>query len=338
MAAKLGATTAYVGFSGATGGGVSTQQISNFSYTGGPPVGIYSNAVVLAAATTSVIEVGATASAPNVTMGSLTAGSGPASTLTVTPAPTVPANQSYNLTFGSTLLNGDVALSVANNGAGAGTLTLGGLSDGGVSRRIAFSGPGRLRLASAAGRLSASTAVSVTGGTLELAGSTSALSSGSNRVNVLNNSAAPGILVSGPNQQVGDIDGSGTTQVNAGSDLTANHIIQSALVIGGAASNPGLVTIDPSDASGNPLGQPSGFALAGSVTPNDHFGVGGISSAHLSSGDNIELAALSTRNLDAGGNLSAVPEPSTLLLVLVTVTGLVCQRFALRRRARYKNS
>ncbi len=228
VAATLGATTAYVGFSGATGGGVSTQQISNFSYTGGPPVGIYSNAVALAAATTSVIEVGATASAPNVTMGSLTAGSGPASTLTVTPASTVPANQAYNLTFGSTLLNGDVALSVANNGAGAGTLTLGGLSDGGVSRRIAFSGPGRLRLASAAGRLSASTAVSVTGGTLELAGSVSALSIGSNRVNITNYSNSTGLLVSGTNQIVGNIDGSGTTQVNAGSDLTANHIVQNA--------------------------------------------------------------------------------------------------------------
>jgi hypothetical protein len=48
-------------------------------------------------------------------------------------------------------------------------------------------------------------------------------------------------------------DGSGTAQVNAGSDLTANRIIQEALVIGGTKSSPGLVTIDASDVSGNPL-------------------------------------------------------------------------------------
>ena len=77
------------------------------------------------------------------------------------------------------------------------------------------------------------------GATLELAGSVSALSSGASRVNIVNNSsAAAGLLVSGTHQRVGNIDGSGTTQVNAGSDLTANHIIQNALVIGGAAGSP----------------------------------------------------------------------------------------------------
>jgi hypothetical protein len=41
--------------------------------------------------------------------------------------------------------------------------------------------------------------------------------------------------------------------VNTGSDLTANRIVQEALVIGGTKSSPGLVTIDASDVSGNPL-------------------------------------------------------------------------------------
>jgi hypothetical protein len=79
------------------------------------------------------------------------------------------------------------------------------------------------------------------------------LANGPNRVNITNNSHSPGILVAGTNQQVGNIDGSGTTRVNAGSDLTADHIIQSALVIGGTSKNPGLVTIDASDSSGNSL-------------------------------------------------------------------------------------
>ena len=73
-------------------------------------------------------------------------------------------------------------------------------------------------------------------------------------MHVVNDSTAAGIVVSGTNQVVGNIDGSGTTQVNAGSDLTANHIIQTALVIGGTAGNPALVTIAASDAGGAPLG------------------------------------------------------------------------------------
>jgi hypothetical protein len=71
--------------------------------------------------------------------------------------------------------------------------------------------------------------------------------------NINNSSAAAGLLVSGTNKVVGNIDGSGTTQVNAGSDLTANHIIQNSLLIGGVAGSPALVTIAASDASGNPL-------------------------------------------------------------------------------------
>ena len=50
-----------------------------------------------------------------------------------------------------------------------------------------------------------------------------------NRVNITNSSTTPaGLLVSGTNQQVGNISGSGTTQVNAGSSLTANDIVQGA--------------------------------------------------------------------------------------------------------------
>jgi hypothetical protein len=49
------------------------------------------------------------------------------------------------------------------------------------------------------------------------------------------------------------IEGPGNLTVNAGSSLTANHIVQSALVIGGTAGSPATVTIAASDSSGNPL-------------------------------------------------------------------------------------
>ncbi|HEV2971100.1 MAG TPA: autotransporter-associated beta strand repeat-containing protein [Pirellulales bacterium] len=176
------------------------------------------------------------------------------------------------------------------------------------------------------------TAVVSSGATLELAGSVSALANGSNRVNVINNSNAPGILVSGTNQQVGNIDGSGTTQVNAGSDLTANHIVQSALVIGGTSKNPGLVTIDASDASGNPLGESSGFALADSLTPSAPFGEGVNNSANLTTTatDSPAPTPITAGDSDLIGNASSVPEPSTLLLALFAVLGVVTTRLARR--------
>ncbi len=167
--------------------------------------------------------------------------------------------------------------------------------------------------------------------TLELAGTVSALASSTNRVTVVNNStASAGLLVSGTNQVVGSIDGSGTTQVDAGVSLTANHIIQNALLICGASGSPVLVTIDASDASGNPLGQSSGLALADSMMLSGPFEAGEISSANQSSGDGIDLAALSAGNPTVGGDLSPVPEPSTLLLVLLAQSVMIGQRIALR--------
>ena len=109
---------------------------------------------------------------------------------------------------------------------------------------MAIGDSGILRFKATNGAASVGTAVTATvsnSATLELAGSVSSLSAGGNRVNIVSNStAAAGILVSGTHQQVGNIDGSGTTQINAGSDLTADHIIQSALVIGGTTTSQGL--------------------------------------------------------------------------------------------------
>ena len=203
----------------------------------------------------------------------------------------------------------------------------------GNASSLAIDGASAMRFSAVSGAATVGagvTAVVSSSATLELAGSVSALSSGANRVSITNNStAAAGILVSGTNQVVGDINGSGTTQVNAGSDLTANHIIQSALVIGGTAGNHGLVTIDASDASGNPLAESSpqsnGPSLAGSLTPSDLSSV---------TGDGTDLAALSLGNSAGGGNPSSVPEPSTLVLMLVALSSVIGQRIAARRRTR----
>ncbi len=223
--------------------------------------------------------------------------------------------------------------------SGLGTLTLTGANTfaGGTTVQV---NSGTLRFNVNSGAATVGTGVSATigaGASLELAGSVSALSTGGNRVSVLNIGFSPaGLLVSGTHQQVGGIDGPGATQINVGSDLTANHIIQSALVIGGTAGSAGLVTIDASDSAGNPLAQSGGFALANSLAPSGPFGADGISSADLSSGGGgaADLASMSPANSALGGNPSSVPEPSALLLVLLAITGLAGQGIASRRRAR----
>ncbi len=243
---------------------------------------------------------------------------------------TLTVNQATNTTFGGTIgLSGTLVKS------GAGTLEISGapaLSDLSIIQVTS----GGLRFNVASGSPFVGTGVTATvnnGATLELAGSVSALSNGSNRVNITNNSrAAAGILVSGTHQQVGNLDGSGTTQVNAGSDLIANHIVQSALVIGGAAGSSALVTIEASDASGNPLGQSSKFTLADALTSDGPFGAVGISSANLSSNTGADMTAPSPGIPAVGGDLSPVPEPSTLELMLLALSSLAGKTIAFRRR------
>jgi autotransporter-associated beta strand protein len=89
----------------------------------------------------------------------------------------------------------------------------------------------------------------INGGTLILANA-GALPTGTN---LTIGAGGAGELASGVNQVVGGIDGSGSLIVNSGGNFTANHIVLGALVIGGTASAPAVVTIAPSDASGNPL-------------------------------------------------------------------------------------
>ncbi len=241
--------------------------------------------------------------------------------------------QSGNTTFPGTLNLSGTAATFVKSGGGA--LELGAAPTFAAASMLTVSG-GTLRFNVATGSAAVGASVTATvsnGATLELAGMVSALSFGPNRVNITNSSnAAAGILVSGIHQQVGGIDGNGTSQVIAGSDLTADHIVQSALVIGGAAGNPALVTIDPSDASGNPVDQSSSFALAGSLTPSGHFGAGETSSANFRTVDITDLAAPLAGNSAVGDDLAAVPEPSTLVLVLLALLGVISQRIAMRWR------
>ena len=101
------------------------------------------------------------------------------------------------------------------------------------------------------------------------------------------------------------------------------------MIIGGTAGSPGLVTIDASDASGNPLGQSSGLGLAGSLEPNEPFGAAALSSSNSlasggssESGSTLGVETLGGRNL--GSSVVAVPEPTTLLPALLGLAALGC--------------
>jgi uncharacterized repeat protein (TIGR03803 family)/autotransporter-associated beta strand protein len=210
---------------------------------------------------------------------------------------------------------------------GAGTLELdGGLAMGDASALHISAGSLVFKLTAGSATVGAGVTAAVSNdATLELAGSVAALSSGSNRVSVNNSSSSPGLLVSGTHQQVGSIDGSGTTQVNAGSDLTANHIVQAALVIGGAVGSPALVTIDASDSAGNPLA--IGAALSSSPAPSGGFEKdAGVSISMDSSAviNDVPAAPLPA----VGGSLNstsgaALPEPSSFILVTIGAVAVV---------------
>jgi autotransporter-associated beta strand protein len=253
------------------------------------------------------------------------------------------SNAGANTISGALADNGAGKLAVTKNGGGVWVLTGANTYSGDTT---VLGGTLKFNVTSGTPSVGAgATATVAAGATLELAGTVSALGrTGGSRVHLVNNGTASGVIVSGTNQVVGGIDGTGTIQVNAGSDLTANHIVQSALVIGGASGSPARVTIDASDALGNPLdsargaplGQSSDGTPISSLTPSGlpraessgTFGADSFPSSNMLAG-----AGSSPSDLNPGGNLggsaAAVPEPTTLLLALLGLASIGC----LKRRS-----
>ncbi len=260
-------------------------------------------------------------------LSSAVAGMGVA-TLNIAAGTTLTVNQSSSTTFAGTIINsGTLAKS------GSGTLEIDAAPVLAANSAVQVNG-GTLRLKVTSGSPtvgSGATATIAAGGTLELAGSVPALAAGGNRVNITNNSqaAAGGLLISGSNQQVGTIDGLGNTVVAADASLTANHIIQNALVIGGSSGHPATMTIAASDSSGNSLAEPVVVASASSdsiLTPRFPQG----SSSETPATSFAGAAAISLSSPTA----PAMPEPSSLILFCggIALGGLVATRRMLRSR------
>ncbi len=241
VAIDLGATVgsnAWVGFTGATGGENTVQQVTNFRFnltgTTPPPVSTYVNAVNVAAGASSTITTQVAAGGVTTfTMGALTMGAG--STLNVAAEAGSLADTAYTLNLGATTLNGAATFAVANNGTGTGTLTLGALNDGGAARAVTLNGPGTVILGSAATSLVDGTAVNVNGGTLR---PTNATALGT----LANVTVASGATFSlGANQTVGALAGLGNVLLN-GNTLTVGSTNNLTSSFGGVVSGTGGLT------------------------------------------------------------------------------------------------
>ncbi len=172
------------------------------------------------------------------------------------------------------------------------------------------------------------------GATVNVVGAVNPFSDGTHKVDIANSGS---LRVNAGSIVTGAVTGTGTTAVAAGAQLTADSIIQTALVIGGTSASHSNVTIDPSDALGNPLGE------------NGALGASGVSS-----GLAAELSDSSMRNGDGAieplqqpandlpdsvdGSASAtlsesrVPEPSSLGLAIACL--IACPLFLRHRGIR----
>ena len=153
------------------------------------------------------------------------------------------------------------------------------------------------------------------GATLELAGTQSGTNAGGNRVAVTNNSTAGGgLLVSGTNQVVGAVTGSGKTTINAGADLTADSLAQGTLDIAatGSLNVTGTLTV----ANGSTLtlvptaGLTAGNVQLGNATLAISGGAYSLASPLSTAGGTLSTA-LGTDSLTLSNSLTA-PASNTL--------------------------
>ncbi len=175
---------AYIGVTASTNGTASqnTQQvIDQFSITPGAASTNYNQPVSITGGTTPTINVVAKTGAATMSLPTLTVGAG-STGLTVGPDSASVVNLAYGLTFGATTLNGNPTFTVANNGTGAGTLTLGALNDGGTARTVTLAGAGTLVLGNAATSMVGGTTFNVNGTSTLNLNSATAIGSGTQLV------------------------------------------------------------------------------------------------------------------------------------------------------------
>jgi autotransporter-associated beta strand protein len=165
LQALLTAQQVFIGFTGATGGVSSGQTVSNFTYTPNASAP-YPNVVTVNG--NAIIDVNPSAQVPALALSGLVMSNNAGLTLNANVA--APLGQAYGLATVATTLGVAPKFTVNNNGAGIGTLTLGGIDDGGTARTVTKVGPGTLGAGGAFVNVSNGTLFSISSGAMSIAG------------------------------------------------------------------------------------------------------------------------------------------------------------------------
>ena len=184
------------------------------------------------------------------------------------------------------------------------------------------------------------------GASVSVSGAVNPFSDGTHKVAIANNG---NLAVNSSGIVTGAVTGAGTTTVAAGAQMTADSIIQTALIIGGTSTNRSTVTIDPSDSLGNPLSEAAAVAGSGatdglaadlaSSAGNSDGAIERFPSTANGSTPIGEFTSLLSPSDSLGSSLAAfpsdesrsVPEPSLPCLAL---SGWMVYRLFCRNRAR----
>lgn len=345
----LGSNSAFMGFTGGTGGANSVQTISNFSYTPTLAPVAYTAPMVVQPGTTSGLDL---TGPSTITLGTLSIGSG--STLNVTGASTG-TNATYAMTVGATALSGAATINVANNGAGLGTLVVGDVTGG--SNALTKGGPGTLNLAGAGtsttGTLSATAGVLAINTTLTASSvsiQSGATLGGSGTITGPITIASGGTVAPGNSPGVLKLTGNGgsvlsmTTGSTYAVDIGPSNApgdpngVDQIKVLPGSGSAAGDITITGATLS---LTEFNGGPTAGNYVIIDNGTTGATFGAFSNStgtfANGATYTVLYNQNADGDGQLndvvlSVVPEPNTLVFAALAMgAGLLVRR---RRIAR----
>jgi autotransporter-associated beta strand protein len=282
LSSRITGDMAYVGFTGGTGGLNAQQDVSAFTFTSTAlPLGsrIYSNPVIVDAATQGSVQVLATTSVPGLTtdatLGPLNLGAD--ASLNVGAFTGSMANAAYKLTMGATVLGGNATFNVNNNGTGSGTLALGATTGGNVLTKDGsgtliltgapshsgntFVNVGKLVYDAATGsgtpNVSAlSTVYIVPGASVDAKGTLDPFTNGTTHT-IVENSGNFNVLAG--TKKVASINGTGTTTVTA--SLVAGSIVQDTLVIGAGGSVTIAASVPFGAADANAVPEPGTILL-----------------------------------------------------------------------------